>query len=103
MLPRTRAPHVMRARPRAGDGRVSAGPGSVDLEGDDSVVVAAAPVDDGRSLALLVDVEVEVVTDELHLVEGLVEGHRDRAVGLLADHERTVTGHGDRADLALDD
>src|SRR4051794_69758 len=75
---------------------------SVHVERDDPVVVAAAAVDHGRPLALLVDEEIEVVADELHLVQGLLEGDRRGLMGLLAHHERTVTGHRHRADLVLD-
>ncbi len=60
-----------------------------------------AAVDDRGSLALLVDEQVEVVADQLHLVERLVERHRAGRVGLLAHHERAVAGDRDRADLAL--
>ena len=49
---------------------------SAQLQRDHAVVVAAAAVDDRRALALLVDEQVEVVADQLHLVERLVERHR---------------------------
>ena len=41
------------------------------------------------------------MTHELHLVEGLVEGHRTGRVGLLAHDHRSVAVHGDGSDLAL--
>jgi hypothetical protein len=52
---------------------------------EDAVVVAAAPVDDARAAAVLVQEQVEVVADELHLEERVVDGHRVRGMLLLAD------------------
>src|SRR6478735_12136841 len=69
--------------PEASDGRL-------EIERDHAVVVSATPVDDGGTLALLVHEQVEVVADQLHLVERLVERHRVGRVGLLAYDEGSV-------------
>src|SRR5262245_51694743 len=76
-------------------------PGS-SSQSDHAVVVALAPVDHGRLLVLLVDEQVEVVTDELHLVERLAEGHRCCMVGLLADDRGSVAHHRQGSGLALE-
>ncbi len=66
----------------------------LDVEVDDAVVPARAPVHHARRPAGGVDEQVEVVPDELHLVEGLVQGHRDRVVPLLADDDGRGVLHG---------
>lgn len=53
-------------------------------------------VDDGWTTGFLVDEQEEVVTDQLHLVQGLVNGHRLGDVQLAADDGWGV------ADLDLD-
>ena len=53
-------------------------------------------VDDGWTTGFLVDEQEEVVTDQLHLVQGLVNGHRLGDVQLAADDDWGV------ADLDLD-
>ena len=54
-------------------------------QAEDAVVVAAAPVDDARPAGLLVVEQVEVVADEFHLEQGVVDGHRLGGVFLLPD------------------
>src|SRR2546427_12801710 len=44
-------------------------------ESDHAVVESPAPVDDARPVAVRVMEEVEVVSDQLHLVQSLVDGH----------------------------
>ena len=51
--------------------------------------------------ALLVTEQVEVVADQLHLEEGLVDGHRFRFVVLLPYDERPVALHLDRDDVVV--
>ena len=53
-------------------------------------------VNDGWTTGFLVDEQEEVVTDQLHLVQGLVNGHRLGDVQLAADDDWGV------ADLDLD-
>ena len=70
------------------------------LQVDHTVVVAVPPVDDAGLLGVGVDEQIEVVPDQLHLVERLVERHRRGRVGLLADHQRAFALHLERADPA---
>src|SRR3954465_284291 len=83
----------------SGRGRVRPGDHRVRAQVDDAVVVGVPPVDDTRFLGLGVDEQIEVMPDQLHLVERLVEGHRGGDVGLLADHEGAFTLDLQRADL----
>src|SRR3984885_7586007 len=62
-------------------------------EPDHAVVVAAATVDDAELAALTVVVGEEVVPDELHLQERVVDRHRVRSVELLPDDKRAVALH----------
>src|SRR5262245_36911109 len=73
--------------------------GALHGQPDHSVVVAATPVDDARLLGAPVDEQEEVVADELHLVQRLVERHGRGPVGLLAYDGRTVTDHLQRTDV----
>src|SRR5690606_14859264 len=54
------------------------------LQVEHAVGPAAAPVDDRGTVAVDVVEEEEVVTDQLHLVEGLAHRHRRGPVHLLA-------------------
>src|SRR5690625_7406286 len=64
------------------------------LEFDHAVVPALTAVDDLGIARLGVDEQEEVVTDQLHPVERIVDGHRARRVLLLADHHgAAVRGH----------
>src|ERR1700752_2287976 len=45
-------------------------------EADQAVIVGVAAVDDGRPFGLFVVEQEEVVSDELHLVERVVDRHR---------------------------
>src|SRR5262249_59844752 len=54
----------------------------LDLQRDHAVLVAAAAVDHRRPAVGLFDEQIEVVPDQLHLVERLVERHRSRDVRL---------------------
>src|SRR5437762_13554206 len=47
--------------------------GTTPLPGDHPVVVAAAAVDDAKAVTLAVMEQVEVVADEFHLEQGLVD------------------------------
>src|SRR5690606_7160514 len=58
---------------------------AVSHEPDQTVVEGVSPVDYGRLVRLLVVEQVEVVTDEFHLVEGVVDGHRLSVVFLRPD------------------
>src|SRR5690606_17477666 len=62
-------------------------------EADQTVVVALAPVDHARPARLLVQEQIEVVPDELHLEERIIDRHRLSKV-LLAAHDppRLVRG-----------
>jgi hypothetical protein len=55
-------------------------------QADEAVVVGVPAVDDRRLAGVGALEEVEVVADELHLVEGLVDGHR-RSGMLLLPHD----------------
>src|SRR5215831_20044091 len=70
----------------------------VDLlhEADDAVVVPATAVDNAELPALAVVVGEEVVADQLHLEQRLIDGHRVGCVELLPDDERTFAFHLDR-------
>src|SRR5437588_6008194 len=70
-------------------------------QADHPVVVAAAAVDDAEAVTLAVVEQVEVMTDELHLEQGLVDGHRAGRVHLLAQDQRAVALHLDRDQAAL--
>ena len=63
---------------------LAAGRGSVG-EPDDAVVVRAPPVDDARTTGVLVLEQVEVVSDQLHLEQGVLDGHRHAGVLLHPD------------------
>src|SRR5437764_619795 len=52
-------------------------------QSDDPVVIAPAPVDDARRPAFGIDEQVEVVPDQFHLEQRLVERHRRGDVVLL--------------------
>src|SRR5689334_6160079 len=80
-----------RRLPEAGavlPGSTHRGQGGVRLEPDDAVAPAAAAVDDARPPGLGVDEQVEVVPDELHLVERLLQRHGPGLVVLGADDDR---------------
>src|SRR5215475_5944567 len=70
-------------------------------QADHPVVVATAAVDDAETVTIAVMEQVEVVADELHLEQGLVDGHRAGRVHLLPQDQRAVALHldGDQADL----
>src|SRR5262249_10983615 len=70
----------------------------VDLlhEADDAVVVPATAVDNAELPALAVVVGEEVVADQLHLEQRLIDGHRVGCVELLPDDERAFAFHLDR-------
>src|SRR6266567_449479 len=72
-------------------------------QADHPVVVAATAVDDAEAVALAVMEQVEVVTDEFHFEQGLIDRHRARRVHLLAQDQRAVTLHldGDQAALRV--
>src|SRR6476660_4320771 len=65
--------------------------GVVDLQVDHAVGPAPPPVDDARLAGVGVVEEVEVVADELHLVERVLERHRRTGVDLLAYLDRRLT------------
>src|SRR5919108_2028051 len=67
-------------------------------EPDHTVVVAAPTVNDARVMALGVAEEVEVVPDQFHLLQSLVNGHGRGTVVFLTDYQRPVTFHLDRDD-----
>src|SRR3954453_6368908 len=82
------------------------GPGlarSAHVERNHAVVITTPAIDHRGLLALLVDEQVEVVADELHLVERLLERHRCSRMALLAYDERAVACCCDRTDLPLGD
>src|SRR6478735_4952581 len=88
-----RRPLVRTAPRRAKDAaRASAGSRDllVGLEVQDAVAPATTPVDDARAVRVGVVEEEEVVADELHLVDGVLEGHRGGRVDLLAHLDRRV-------------
>src|SRR5680860_219912 len=58
---------------------------------DHAVAPALAPVHHARATRRRVEEQEEVVADELHLVQGVVEGHRRRGVELLPDHDGRLT------------
>src|SRR5690606_27393927 len=61
-------------------------------ERDYSVVPALATVDDARLLTLGVDEQEEIVADELHLVDGLLDRKAFSWELLRANHDRAVRG-----------
>ena len=86
-------------RPPASRRRVRAGQRPLRVQPDHAVVVRLAPVDHARDLMLGVQEEVEVVADQLHLEQRLVEAHRYAGMHLLPHHQRPVAvdldpGHG---------
>ena len=60
------------------------------VQPDHAVGPATPPVDHARHARLGVHEQEEVVPDQLHLVERLVQAHRHGRVGLLPDHDRAV-------------
>src|SRR5680860_386881 len=74
--------------------------GRAHVKMDDTVVIAFAAVDDARLHAVLLHEQVEVMADQLHLVERLIECHDLRVVGLLPDDERAIAHHLKRTFLA---
>src|SRR5271165_1286669 len=70
-------------------------------QADHPVVVATTTVDDAEAVALTVMEQVEVVTYEFHLEQGLVDGHRPGRVHLLAQDQRTVALHLDGDEAAV--
>src|SRR6516165_4802396 len=60
---------------------------------DDPVFVAATAVDHAEPVAFAVVEQVEVVTYEFHLQQGLVDRHRPGRVHLLAQHQGAVALH----------
>src|SRR5262245_4508542 len=54
-------------------------------EADDAVVVSLAAIDHRRPARVLVQEQIEVVADELHLEQRVVHGHRVGGMLLLAD------------------
>src|SRR6266566_4385412 len=80
------------------------GPGGLELllyQADHPVVVATAAVDDAEAVTIAVMEQVKVMADELHLEQGLVDGHRAGRVHLLAQDQRAVALHLDRDQAAL--
>src|SRR5450830_274918 len=61
-----------------------------DVQADHSVAPAASSVGDRWLRRLGVDEQVEVVTDQLHLVQGVLDRDRRSVVHLLPDHHRGV-------------
>src|SRR5690348_17787974 len=55
-------------------------------QADHPVVVATAAVDDAEAVTIAVMEQVEVVADELHLEQGLVDGHRAGRVHRSEEH-----------------
>src|SRR5215472_1961113 len=72
-------------------------------QADHPIVVATAAVDDAEAVTIAVVEQVKVVTDELHLEQGLVDRHRAGRVHLLAQDQRAVALHldGDQATLGF--
>src|SRR6516165_11354416 len=68
---------------------------------DDPVVVAPTAVDHAEPVAFAVVEQVEVMTHEFHLQQGLVDGHRPGRVHLLAQHQGAVPLHLDRDHAAV--
>src|SRR5437763_385703 len=80
------------------------GPGGRELllyQADHPVVVATAAVDDAEAVAVAIMEQIEIVADEFHLEQGLVDGHRAGRVHLLAQDQRAVALHLDRDQAAL--
>src|SRR5450759_104651 len=59
-----------------------------DVQMDHAIGPTASTVDDTRLIGVLVMEEVEIVSDQLHLVERLVQPHRRGRVNLLAHMNR---------------
>src|SRR5579875_895935 len=57
------------------------------------VVVTAAAVHHAEQIAVAVVEQIEIVPDELHLQQGLVDRHGGRVVQLLPDHQGAVALH----------
>src|SRR5699024_1904959 len=68
-------------RPR----RTSAGPSGLVAQGEQPVVERVPAVDHGGPTALGITEQIEVVPHELHLLQGLVHGHRGAVVLLATD------------------
>jgi hypothetical protein len=60
---------------------------------NDAVLIAVPTVYDARHIFIDVMEQVEVVTDEFHLEQSLVDRDRDRMVELLPHYKRTVALH----------
>ncbi len=60
----------------------------VDLE--DAIAPAVTMVDDGRTTGLLVHEQEEVMSNQLHLIQRLIDGHRLRDMQLATDDNRGV-------------
>src|SRR5665648_324494 len=62
-----------------------------DVQMDHAIGPTASTVDDTRLVGVLVMEEVEVVSDQLHLVERLVQAHRRGRVNLLTYMNRRIS------------
>ena len=60
----------------------------VDLE--DAIAPTVTMVNDGRTTGLLVHEQEEVMSDQLHLIQRLIDGHRLRDMQLATDDNRSV-------------
>src|SRR5699024_5888597 len=58
----------------------------ISAEGDHSVIESLPTVHDTRQVRVLVVKEVEIVTDQLHLVKRVIDRHGFGGMVLLADH-----------------
>src|ERR687896_787663 len=74
---------------------------SIFNEADYSIVPATATIDDTRPSTVSIAEKEEVVSDEFHLEQRLVDRHRLGLVELLPDHERPVPLHCDGHDLIV--
>src|SRR5215831_20343524 len=66
---------------------------------DETVLIAVTAVDDARVTAGIVPEQVEVVPDQLHLQQGLVDAHWVGRVEFLPHHDRPVPLHLDGDDI----
>ncbi|MNY62677.1 hypothetical protein D3C86_1995400 [compost metagenome] len=57
------------------------------VQGDHTISPATAPVNNRWRVGFLVQEQVEVVSDELHVVHGVIEGQRCRGENFPADQD----------------